>query len=72
MLFQFVRMPVSEEGFDSVNVETYEDLNQVDQMFGDKKYIIVMYRGYDSNKIIKILQERNVKYIICLPDKQRI
>ena len=62
----------AEEGFDSVNVETYKGLNLVKRMFGEKKFTVVMDRGYDSNAILEFLQAREMDFIIRLTDKRRV
>ncbi len=49
---------VAEEGFSSANVETYQGLNYIDELFNQKKYTVVMDRGYDSNDIIQFLQNK--------------
>lgn len=48
----------AEEGFISTNVETYKGLNCVEHLFDDKKYTVVMDRGYDANDVINFLTEK--------------
>jgi len=61
---------VAEEGFSSANVETYQGLNYIDELFNQKKYTVVMDRGYDSNDIIQFLQNKKTDFIIRLTDKR--
>ena len=60
----------AEKGFDSINVETYKGLNTVKQLFCNKKYTVVMDRGYDSNDVITFLQRQETDFIIRLTDKR--
>jgi hypothetical protein len=59
-----------ETDFISTNVETYRGLNRVDQLFGDKKYTVVMDRGYDANDIITFLMQKQTDFIMRLTDKR--
>jgi len=59
-----------ETDFISTNVETYRGLNRVDQLFGDKKYTVVMDRGYDANDIITFLTQKQTDFIMRLTDKR--
>lgn len=62
----------AEANFDSVNVETYKGLNLAQKMFGNKKFTVVMDRGYDANDIIRFLIEKELDFIVRLTDKRWI
>ena len=49
-----------ETDFVSANVETYKGLNRVKRLFNNKRYTVVMDRGYDANDIITFLKHGQV------------